>query len=211
MKNNGFVSMTMVYTFLILFLFLMLAVLMSYSQQNKYLEAIDTKIDLKIDTKVNNDYCPYSEGQTFLFDYTGKEQSFVAECAGKYKIELWGAGGFERQAGAVGGKGAYTSGIIKLEKDTTLYIYVGEKPTYTSGMCYDTNPNAVFNGQIKGSCTAGGGATDIRLVGGQWNNPAGLKSRIMVAAGGGGCISSFPTCGHGGSGGSGIVIMRSHR
>lgn len=177
-----------------------------------------------------------------MFDYTGKEQSLVAECAGKYKIELWGAGGFERQAGAVGGKGAYTSGIIKLEKDTTLYIYVGEKSTYASGMCYDTNPNAVFNGQIKGTCTAGGGATDIRLVGGQWNNPAGLKSRIMVAAGGGGafyaegiggsggglvgydgagpssgtagvggCISSFPTCGHGGSGGSGIVIMRSHR
>ena len=45
MKNkNGFVSMTLVYTFLILFLFLMLSVLNSYSFKNKYLEAIDDKI-----------------------------------------------------------------------------------------------------------------------------------------------------------------------
>lgn len=45
MKNKkGFVSMTLVYTFLILFLFLMLSVLNSYSFKNKYLEAIDNKI-----------------------------------------------------------------------------------------------------------------------------------------------------------------------
>lgn len=45
MKNKkGFVSMTLVYTFLILFLFLMLSVLNSYSFKNKYLEAIENKI-----------------------------------------------------------------------------------------------------------------------------------------------------------------------
>ena len=37
MKKQGFVSMTLVYTFLVLFLFLMLAVLNAYTQQNKFL------------------------------------------------------------------------------------------------------------------------------------------------------------------------------
>ena len=32
----------------------------------------------------------------------------------------------------------------------------------------------------------GGGATDVRLTPGEWNNFDSLKSRIMVAAGGGG-------------------------
>ena len=50
MKNkNGFVSMTLVYTFLILFLFLMLSVLNSYSFKNKYLEAIDDKIKERLE------------------------------------------------------------------------------------------------------------------------------------------------------------------
>ena len=31
-----------------------------------------------------------------------------------------------------------------------------------------------------------GGATDVRLVGGSWDNPEGLASRLIVAAGGGG-------------------------
>lgn len=46
MKNkNGFVSMTLVYTFLIIFLFLMLAILNTYNVKNKYLEAIDSKVE----------------------------------------------------------------------------------------------------------------------------------------------------------------------
>ena len=48
MKNknkSGFVSMTLVYTFLIVFLFLMLAILRAYTEKNKYLEAIDEKIN----------------------------------------------------------------------------------------------------------------------------------------------------------------------
>lgn len=48
MKNknkSGFVSMTLVYTFLIVFLFLMLAILNAYTEKNRYLEAIDEKIN----------------------------------------------------------------------------------------------------------------------------------------------------------------------
>ena len=44
-NKNGFISMTLVYTFLVIFLFLMLAILNTYIQKDKYLEAINTIID----------------------------------------------------------------------------------------------------------------------------------------------------------------------
>ena len=44
-NKRGFISMTLVYTFLIIFLFLMLAILSTYNTKNKYLEAIDSKVD----------------------------------------------------------------------------------------------------------------------------------------------------------------------
>src|SRR5690606_21349938 len=45
------------------------------------------------------------------------------------------------------------------------------------------------------SAGGGGGATDIRLVSGAWNNTASLRSRIMVAAGGSGSSWSSRSAG----------------
>ena len=57
MKNkNGFISMTLVYTFLILFLFLMTGILTSYNQRNKYYDIIEEKIKSEMDlTSFRND------------------------------------------------------------------------------------------------------------------------------------------------------------
>lgn len=57
MKNkNGFISMTLVYTFLILFLFLMSGILTSYNQRNKYYDIIEEKIKSEMDlTSFRND------------------------------------------------------------------------------------------------------------------------------------------------------------
>ncbi|HEK4594654.1 TPA: hypothetical protein SOK55_003975, partial [Clostridioides difficile] len=49
-----------------------------------------------------------------------------------------------------------------------------------------------FNGGGLGVNNGGGGATDIRLVNGDWNNEQGLLSRIIVAGGGGGAFSKTP-------------------
>ena len=43
-NKNGFISMTLVYTFLIVFLFLKLAILTAYIEKDKYLETINEKI-----------------------------------------------------------------------------------------------------------------------------------------------------------------------
>ena len=119
-------------------------------------------------------------------NYTGEEQEFIAPYSGYYKIELWGAGGGIPYASAFSGKGAYTSGEIYLNKNDVLYSYVGKQGTDRDSC----NSSEVFNRGaandiINDRCGAGGGgATDIRLKNGAWNNESSLRSRIMVAAGG---------------------------
>ena len=121
------------------------------------------------------------------FAYTGASQTFNVPISGTYKIELWGA-----QGGGGGAYGSYTSGDINLNKDDTLYIYVGGHPLTSAG---GYNGGGVgYIGGLTGGCEGsygtgggcGGGATDIRLVNGNWNDFNSLKSRIMVASGGGG-------------------------
>ncbi len=114
--------------------------------------------------------CKYNDGEVWTFDYTGDSQSFIVPCKGTYKVELWGAGHSTS-------KGAYTNGIIYLEKNKNLFVYIGENPT--------TKKIDIFNGGgssgDKGS--SGNGATDIRLINSNWDNFDSLKSRIMVASG----------------------------
>ncbi|WP_081618602.1 fimbrillin family protein [Segatella paludivivens] len=138
--------------------------------------------------EANNVYT-YNLSKTITTEYgfNGNYQTFTAPYSGVYKIECWGASGGDLNT-YKGGKGAYTNGNITLNKDQLLYLYIGELGGRTS------NPSTPFN---SGSCQtdngiewqwgrAGGGATDIRLVSGTWNDFNSLKSRIMVAGGGGG-------------------------
>ena len=125
------------------------------------------------------------------FSYTGQAQEYIAPVSGKYQIELWGAEGNYYASGNSyqnTGKGAYVSGEIYLNKGTKLYVYVGQHShdsnSYNSSMFNGGSiPASVYQGHYSGS---GGGATDIRLKEGNWDDFEGLKSRIMVAAGGGG-------------------------
>ncbi|WP_051230944.1 glycine rich domain-containing protein [Segatella albensis] len=122
-------------------------------------------------------------------------QTFTAPLATTYKIECWGAqgGNMNFDDVVVGGvKGGYTSGILNLLKQSTLYIYVGQHPDTQDYIgCIETirSFSKGYNGGGAGAyhCQAGnsgGGATDLRLVSGNWNDFNSLKSRIMVAAGG---------------------------
>ena len=124
------------------------------------------------------------------YNYTGDYQVFIAPKTGNYKIELWGASGGEVKGevfmtlGNSFGRGAYTKGIIHLNKNEKLYVYVGENNN-ENGQNLSKIP---FNGGGPGE-SSGGGATDVRLEiseDGSWDDFNSLKSRIMVAAGGGG-------------------------
>ena len=125
------------------------------------------------------------------FDYTGSYSKYKIKETGYYKIECFGAnGGYAVGNGTIrgkGGKGGYTSGIIQLNQGETLYVYVGGHGTDAVAGKDSTNG---YNGGGLGTedhydddaAGAGGGATDIRLISGKWDNFKSLKSRIMVAA-----------------------------
>ena len=126
----------------------------------------------------------YNGPTEWTFDYTGGEQTFVAPVTGTYKLETWGAQGGNITGDYLGSNGAYTSGKINLMKNQQLYVYVGgTSSTIDGGYNGGGNTEKYANwGQGYG----GGGATDVRLISGEWNNFESLKSRIMVSAGGGG-------------------------
>ncbi|WP_131079704.1 glycine rich domain-containing protein [Clostridioides difficile] len=154
------------------------------------------------------------------FGYNGSPQSVILK-PGKYKFECWGSsGGINNSSWYTDAKGGYSKGEITLKKQTTLYVYVGESGFASSST--SNNTKSGFNGggkgylnqQIMGTYYSmyGGGATDIRLVGGAWDNEQGLLSRIIVAGGGGGSYYPY-TGGAGGglAGGTGYSANDRHR
>lgn len=118
----------------------------------------------------------YSSTIKTEFAYTGNNEKFVAPVDGIYKIELWGASpnnDYNSYTKANAAYGGYTAGNIELKQGDTLYVYVGGSGT-TFNCCTS-----------QGNLTKSGGATDVRLINGEWNNATSLNSRIMVAGGGG--------------------------
>lgn len=128
-------------------------------------EDIVYTIDVESQSEISNQY-----------NVIGNYEEFTTSFNGKYRIELWGAEGASGTTAT--GFGGYTSGEIDLIRGQKLYIYVGQyglNGGYNGGgNSYETNGNA------------GGGATDVRLVSGVWDDVTSLRSRIMVAGGGGG-------------------------
>ncbi|EGT2232842.1 TPA: glycine rich domain-containing protein [Clostridioides difficile] len=118
------------------------------------------------------------------FDFKAEAQPITLK-AGKYKLECWGAHG-KVWGGDSQSSGGYSYGELTLKKETTLYVYTGATGSSNK---YE---KFTFNGGGLGVNNGGGGATDIRLVNGDWNNEQGLLSRIIVAGGGGGAFSKTP-------------------
>lgn len=167
LNEKGFAVSTLLYG-LMLVAFLVVSLLMSIMSTNR--KNTNTLVK-KIEEELNR----YSQTTT-EFTSTDGTQEFIVPYgkAGWYKIELWGAAAKNADAtsNSTDKKGGYTSGVLYLEENTHLYFQIG-----SVGGSGGTKNNT--------STTYGGGATDVRLVGGAWNNAAGLASRIMVAAGGG--------------------------
>lgn len=132
----------------------------------------------------------------YNYSYTGSAQTFQAPKAGTYRIEAWGAWApYINIGGQLGahGYGGYTSGTISLRKGQVLYIYVGEAGSNTkTGTTFNGGGAGGTGDMVAGS--SGGGATDIRLKDGNWDDFESLKSRIMVAGGAGGAADNGTYC-----------------
>ena len=106
------------------------------------------------------------------YDYTGNYQTFVVPINGKYKFELWGAKG---ESSSTYSYGSFVSGEIELIKEDKMYVFIGGAKGFNGG----------GKSTVSNQYSDAGGATDIRLTNGEWNNSNSLRSRIMVAAGSG--------------------------
>ncbi|MDD2203264.1 MAG: glycine rich domain-containing protein [Bacilli bacterium] len=139
----------------------------------------------------------YGGAVTYAYDYTGAPQVFTVPKTGNYKFELWGAsgGGTEDQTtGSHRGLGGYATGTINLNAGQVLHVYVGGQGLYERSKAAAGGWNGGGSGGIHvDGDSGGGGGTDIRLVGGTWNEPTSLYSRIMVAGAGGGTDNSGDT------------------
>ena len=169
----------------------------SYEDESEYIKGNEKDGYAIITNLKNNEKTKYSQKNS--------SQEFIAPQKGRYKVELWGAGGGSHCADNTpniskrGGKGAYTAGEIELDEGDKLYIYVGSKgadgvPNVISQGGYNGGGNGAHDNNAEGlngeTAGGGGGATDVRLIPGEWNNQESLKSRIMVAGGGGGAIGT---------------------
>lgn len=156
-----------------------------------------------------------SDGRVFDFNYTGSAQTFNVPTSDIYKFECWGASGGDnsnpvgsrRNIASRAGRGAYTSGELTLDSSATFYVYVGGAGVYGGGTKAGGWNGGGTNGRSSTASGSGGGATDIRLVNGAWDNLESLQSRIMVAGAGGGSDNAGGTLnggddGRGGSGGT---------
>ena len=143
-----------------------------------------------------------SNGAVMNFDYTGSVQTATLT-HGRYKLECWGAqGGNSNQSNGTygnGGKGGYSTGILNVSTNTTIYITVGGQGQ--NGV-FNTRTAGGFNGGGDGYGTngsgvggGGGGASDISLMSPVFSHSSyfinnirdtnSLLSRIIVAGGGG--------------------------
>lgn len=143
-----------------------------------------------------------SNGAVMNFDYTGSVQTTTLT-PGRYKLECWGAqGGNSNQSNGTygnGGKGGYSTGILNVSTNTTIYITVGGQGQ--NGV-FNTRTAGGFNGGGDGYGTnnsgvggGGGGASDISLTSPVFSHSSyfinnirdtnSLLSRIIVAGGGG--------------------------
>ena len=141
-------------------------------------------------------------GSVMNFDYTGSVQTATL-APGTYKLECWGAqGGNSNQSNGTygnGGKGGYSTGILNVSTNTTIYITVGGQGQ--NGVL-NTRTAGGFNGGGDGYGTnnfgvggGGGGASDISLMSPVFSHSSyfinnirdtnSLLSRIIVAGGGG--------------------------
>lgn len=194
LNSKGFAISTLLYGLMIMSFLIVLALISISGTNRKNTKTLVEKIEDELNRYSLTDTSGNYEGGEV--DNNGRE--YIAPSNGWYKIELWGASGGNNTSSSPsnGGKGSYTSGTIYLEANDHLYFYIGQAGP--------ANRTLAFNGGGPGSPSnvnyqSGGGATDVRIIAGAWNDPTSLHGRLMVAGGGGGAGSLFVEGGMGGT------------
>lgn len=119
MKNkNGFISMTLVYTFLILFLFVMLAILKTYSRNNKVLTTFSERI--------NNDLRTSNEQKSKLYYRILIDNLSYPDSVSSTNVSRSNGIDFSKPASSTNGEGLYyTTDHTKTLNGNKVYYFRG--------------------------------------------------------------------------------------
>ena len=150
LNNKGFAISTVIYGLAIMGILLvaMIMATMATTRSNSRQLAKSIEEELNRFNKIETFF-----GKSIDNENKPLSQEYIVPTTGWYKIELWGS------SGSNGSKGAYTSGVTKLNEGDILYFYIGKANT--------------------------GKETDVRVENGLYNDSYSASTRIMVAAGGG--------------------------
>ena len=147
-----------------------------------------------------------STSTVWNYEYTGGEQYYIAQKSGNYKLEAWGA-----QGGTVeeyqGGYGAYTTGIININKNEKIYINVGNQPKVNAN---NNSAPGGYNGggaaetkSINDIAGPGGGASSVSFKSREIKTyTEEEKNQIIMIAGAGGGAYKYLNNNYQSSGGS---------
>ncbi len=131
---------------------------------------------------------PFQATIECTFTYTGTSQTFVVP-RGQTRVLVTAVGA--PGGGSTAGRptlAAKTSVYIPVRGGQRLFVYVGG-----AGQRADRVGQLAlggYNGGGAGRPTGGGGASDVRTVGGPASAPQSLKSRLVVAGGAGGSTAA---------------------
>ena len=200
-KKNGFIAISIVYSFFAAFLLLLILIITSYVNSRErygiYINDIKQKVVSKIDDtqpihkdQYVDEYIDYTTEDlqpetTLNFTYQGSVKSITLP-AGTYQLEVWGAG----VNATNGANGGYSKGTITFSSTQVLYLAVGQAGTNDEKK-YDKR---TFNGGGAGGYigvifatyqASGGGATHIATASGELSSLVDNKAAILIVAGGG--------------------------
>ena len=125
------------------------------------------------------------------YDYTGREETFIAPKTGYYKLQTWGAQGGSTH-GFAGGYGGYSEGNVYLHEGDILYINVGEQgasasaPGESLAGGYNGGGSVTGDPSVNHYITSGGGATHIATTSGLLSTLENNKDSILIVSGAGG-------------------------
>ena len=176
LNKKGIIAVSIIYSFFLIFTMLLILIMSRYLNTRVLLN--EYKLDIKKSF--------YSSYNVTEYDSPGSH-TFTSPSTGYYKLELWGASGGD--AGDYhGGYGGYATGIIYLNANQTVHIYVGGagKNASTSGSTLAGGANGGGSASADGICASGGGATHIASINGELSALESNKSSVIIVAGGGG-------------------------
>ena len=177
---------------------------------------VDISHKISYDIEMVSPNVTYDKLNTYIFHYPCELNTLcypydIIIQPGRYLFQLWGAQGGDSRYQNIyeirkdsGGKGAFVSGVITIKQTTRMFLHVGGKGEDQIDLNMSNPGNGGYNGGGNGgkdtkddhggeSSAGGGGASDIRLLPNSINEIESLKSRIIVAAGGGGACSTNHT------------------